>query len=425
MERESNIKNKESRLIRGLVALLLCFSLVLQPSIVLADETGDEPGLGSALKDEVDQLNTEVKKKEQSLKELDGVISKYKDRIDQQTYAQMSLQNQIVLLENRVTEKELSIQRTRAQIELTNLELQRVKTQVEIQRETLARREAAMAGIIAEIQDAGAVGEFEMFIAQPSISDYFTRMEELKRIETDLADATNAVKQTKAELEAKHVELETYRVSLQDRARQLEREQEELEREQAAKTSLLAVTAQEEAEFQRILYELRQQKQEEANDIAALERSIKDKLDTIDDALTRGDVLLSWPVKPTRVTASFHDKTYPFRKLFEHPGVDIAVPVGTPVRAAAGGYIAFNRTGKQYGNYVMIVHAGGVATVYAHLSKFVAKPDTYVDRGEIIGYSGGRPGDAGAGLSTGPHLHFEMRQDGIPVDPTPFLPARD
>ncbi|MCR4256291.1 MAG: peptidoglycan DD-metalloendopeptidase family protein, partial [Candidatus Uhrbacteria bacterium] len=259
----------------------------------------------------------------------------------------------------------------------------------------------------------------------PSISEYFTRMDELKRVETDLSDATRAVKQSKEEMEAKQQELETYRVSLQDRARQLEREQDELERERAAKTSLLAETAQEEEQFQRILYELRQQKQEEANDIAALEQRIKDKLDTIDEALARGDLLLSWPIKPTRITATFHDKSYPFRKLFEHPGVDVATPVGTPVRVAAGGYVAFNRTGKQYGNYIMVVHPGGVATVYAHLSKFVAKPDTYVERGDIIGYSGGKPGSQGAGLSTGPHLHFEMRQDGIPVDPTPFLPARD
>jgi murein DD-endopeptidase MepM/ murein hydrolase activator NlpD len=413
------------------ICLLLPNSYFLRPYPAHADETGDghthedEPGIGSALKDEVDHLNTEVKKKEQSLKELDGVISKYKDRIDQQASANVSLQNQIVLLENRVAEKELSIQRTRSQIELTNLELQRVKTQIEIQRQTLARREAALGGIIAEIQDAGAVGEFEMFIARPSISEYFTRMDELKRVETDLTDATRAVKQSKEELEAKQQELETYRVSLQDRARQLEKEQEELERERAAKTSLVAETAEQEAQFQRILYELRQQKQEEANDVAALEQRIKDKLDTIDEALARGDLLLSWPVAPTRITAKFHDKSYPFRNLFEHPGVDIAVPVGTPVRAAAGGYIAFNRTGKQYGNYIMLVHPGGVATVYAHLSKFVAKPDTYVERGDIIGYSGGKPGSQGAGLSTGPHLHFEMRQDGIPVDPTPYLPARD
>ncbi|MCK9360909.1 peptidoglycan DD-metalloendopeptidase family protein [Patescibacteria group bacterium] len=418
--------------LKPFVALAVCFSLVVQPGFVMAQAVDDghahedEEGIGSALKDEVDDLNGEVKKKEQSLKELDGVIAKYKDRINQQSSAQVSLQNQLVLLENRVAEKELSIQRTRGQIELANLELQRVKAQIEIERQTLARREAALGGIIAEIQDMGAVGEFETFIARPSLSDYFTRMEELKRVENDLSDATGAVKEAKIALEEKQKKIEEYRLTLQDQARTLEKEQQQLEMERAAKTSLLAETQDQEAEFQRILYELRQQKQEESNDIAALEDRIKDKLDSIDEALARGDILLNWPFKPPKgISALFHDKSYPFRKLFEHPGVDLPTPVGTPVRAAAGGYVAFNRTGKQYGNYVMIVHPGGVATVYAHLSRFSVKADTYVERGDVIGLSGGRPGDQGAGLSTGPHLHFEMRQDGIPVDPLPYLPALD
>jgi murein DD-endopeptidase MepM/ murein hydrolase activator NlpD len=428
-------KNGKKGMKRSLITKLIgifCLVSLLPPSPLLiparaqAADSADNEGINAALKSEVEQLNTEVKKREQSVKELEGVISKYKDRIDQQGSAQVSLQNQLVLLENRVREKELSIERTRAQIDLTNLELQRVKTQIEIERQTLARRESSLGGIIAEIQDGGAVGEFESFIARPSISDYFTRMEELKRIEDDLTEATRSVKQTKTELETKQTELETYRVSLQERASDLQKEQSELEREQGAKTSLLAETQDQELEFQRILYELRQQRQEEANDVASLEQKIKDKLDTIDEALARGDVLLNWPFKPTKgISARFHDTTYPFRKMFEHPGVDLPTNVGTPIHAAAGGYVAFNRTGKQYGNYIMIVHPGGVATVYAHLSKFIAKPDTYVERGDIIGLSGGRPGDAGAGLSTGPHLHFEMRQDGIPVDPLPYLPSLD
>jgi murein DD-endopeptidase MepM/ murein hydrolase activator NlpD len=121
------------------------------------------------------------------------------------------------------------------------------------------------------------------------------------------------------------------------------------------------------------------------------------------------------------ISAFFHDPTYPFRRLFEHPGIDIPTDVGTPIRAAAGGYVAWNKQGRQYGNYVMLIHPGGIATVYAHLSRFAAKPDTYVERGDIIGYSGGHPGDEGAGLSTGAHLHFEVRQNGIPVNPMQFL----
>ena len=386
-------------------------------------DTADAVVEDASLKKEVDDLNSQVTDKQNTVKDLQSVIAKYKDRIDQQTAAQDSLQNALALLDNRVKEKELTIEQTHAQIDLANLELQRVRTQMTLVQQQLETRQLALGGIILELQDAGSVGDLESFIARPSLSDFFSRVDELKRVEGDLSDATDDVKAARADLESKQHELEQYRTALQDQTSALQNEQDQLEEERAAKVSLLAETAQQEGQYQRILYELRQQTQSESNDIADLESKLKDKLDSIDAALARGDVLLNWPIKVNRISTYFHDPTYPFRKLFEHPGVDLPTSVGTPVHAAAGGYVAFTRTGSQYGNYIMIVHPGGVATIYAHLSKFGVKPDTYVERGDVIGFSGGRPGDQGAGLSTGPHLHFEVRQDGIPVDPLPFLPS--
>jgi murein DD-endopeptidase MepM/ murein hydrolase activator NlpD len=392
---------------------------LVAPGLVRAQGEG-------SIKTEIDALNSQVKQKEQRIKEIDGVIGKYRSRIEEQNAAQASLQNQLALLENRILEKQLAIERTRSQIDLATLELQRLKVQITSEEQRLQRRREALAGVIAELQDAQSVGLLESFVARQSLSEFFTRLDELSRVEGDLTDATEAVRQLKAGLEQKQKETEQYRASLQDQQTELQKEQDQLEIDQGAKSSLLAETQDQETEFQRILFELRQQKQEEADNAAALESRLKDKLDSIDKALARGDILLNWPITPSRgISARFHDPSYPFRKLFEHPGIDLPTSVGTPVKAAAGGYVAFNRTGKQYGNYIMVIHPGGVSTVYAHLTRFVAKPDTYVERGDIIGYSGGKPGDPGAGLSTGPHLHFEVRQNGIPVNPSQFLPSLD
>lgn len=397
-----------------LISCLLITLLV--PNFVLAQEEG-------TLKLEIDTLSSKVKQKEQRIKEIDGVIGKYRSKIEEQNAEQSSLQNQLALLENRILEKELAIERTKSQIDVATLELQRLNVQITAEEQRLQRRRDALAGVIAELQDAQNVGLLESFVARQSLSEFFTRMDELSRVESDLANATEAVRLLKASLEVKQKETEDYRDSLQEQQSALQKEQDQLEMDQSAKSSLLAETQEQEDEFQRILFELRQQKQDEANAAARLEDQLKEKLDSIDKALARGDILLNWPFKPPRgISAYFRDPSYPFRKLFEHPGIDLPAPVGTPVRAAAGGYVAFNRTGKQYGNYIMIVHPGGVSTVYAHLQRFAVSPDTYVERGDIIGYSGGKPGDRGAGLSTGPHLHFEVRQNGIPVDPMQFLP---
>ena len=117
----------------------------------------------------------------------------------------------------------------------------------------------------------------------------------------------------------------------------------------------------------------------------------------------------------------FNDPDYPFRNLFEHSGLDIAAPVGSEVRSPAPGYVAWTRVGRLYGNYMMVIHQGGVATLYAHLSSFEAAADQFIPRGGVIARTGGCRGCPGAGLSTGPHLHFEVRKNGIPTNPLQYV----
>jgi murein DD-endopeptidase MepM/ murein hydrolase activator NlpD len=96
-----------------------------------------------------------------------------------------------------------------------------------------------------------------------------------------------------------------------------------------------------------------------------------------------------------------------------HEGVDLAVPIGTPVYAASDGVIETAGPYAGYGNYVRIDHGDGLATAYGHLSRFAPglKPGIRVVRGELVAFSGN------TGRSTGPHLHFEVLTDGEPVDP--------
>ncbi|GAB6875624.1 M23 family metallopeptidase [Thermaerobacter litoralis] len=127
---------------------------------------------------------------------------------------------------------------------------------------------------------------------------------------------------------------------------------------------------------------------------------------------------LTWPVASTRISSEFGPRLHPITGRYKiHTGIDVPVPIGTPVAAAQAGTVVrvvHGTTG--YGNYVLIDHGGGLQTRYAHLAQPLVTPGQTVQAGQVIGLSGN------SGWSTGPHLHFETIVHGAPVNPRLFFP---
>lgn len=122
--------------------------------------------------------------------------------------------------------------------------------------------------------------------------------------------------------------------------------------------------------------------------------------------------LMRTPVNGAHLTSSFGMRFHPilnFSRL--HQGVDFGAAWGSPVLAAAGGRVTFAGTHGGHGNYIQVLHHPGLMTAYAHLSRFAVKPGATVAQGQVIGYVGS------TGLSTGPHLHYEVWLNGAPVNP--------
>lgn len=138
------------------------------------------------------------------------------------------------------------------------------------------------------------------------------------------------------------------------------------------------------------------------------------KLDIVDLHEINGD-LFAWPVRG-RITSKYGYRADPFTQTRQfHSGLDIAVPKGTPIKAAMPGRVAFAGYDSTYGNYVVIQHHSGYRTLYGHMSVIRTKPGAYVETGERIG-------DAGStGRSTGPHLHFTVYKNNRTVDPHPLI----
>ena len=400
------------------IAGVICLVFFLVPSGFIHAATTEV----NQLKQDSNQLNQDLQSKKDRLKEVEGLIGNYSERIKKQEQQKVTLENTVVLLDNQAQQKELTIEEIKTQIDIANLEIKKLDASIKAKSDKMTAEKSMISDLITRIQQTDQTNMLQVFLSKPTLSSYFDRLEEIKQLESDLNQNLQRVTQEKADSESDRKARDEKRQNLIDQNKQLTNEQDQLQQQKNAKLSLLAETKDKQTEFNRALDELHQQQESTADEIGNIQSTLKDKLDAIDEALAKGSSLLLYPVPLRKITVKFHDPNYPFRYLFEHPGIDLRASVGTPIHAAAGGYVAWNKVGKMYGNYVMIIHPGNLATVYGHLSKFAAKPNTYVERGDIIGYTGGMPGMPGAGLSTGPHLHFEVRQDGIPVDPMGFLP---
>jgi murein DD-endopeptidase MepM/ murein hydrolase activator NlpD len=136
----------------------------------------------------------------------------------------------------------------------------------------------------------------------------------------------------------------------------------------------------------------------------------------MDDRLARKTIPTTMPVSGGYYSSNFGYRVDPINGHSEfHTGVDIVAPVGTRVMAAAGGVVSFSGTMPEYGNMVDIDHDNGLTSRYAHLSKRLVKVGDVVMKGQPIALVGN------TGRTTGPHLHFEVREKGIPLNPGKFL----
>jgi murein DD-endopeptidase MepM/ murein hydrolase activator NlpD len=230
------------------------------------------------------------------------------------------------------------------------------------------------------------------------------------------------LEQLRGQLEQQNVDLATKNQQLDNFQDSLEEQNSRLSSNKYAKAQILEQTKGNQQKYEALLSDLKAQVSQINSEISSYEQKLRSSLQGTGQL--QGAVgKLAWPIPGRTITAYFHDPDYPFRRVFEHPAIDIRTAQGTPVRAVADGYVGRVKDGGRRGySYVLLVHAGNLSTVYGHLSRMVAVQDAFVQQGDIIGYSGGTPGTPGAGpLTTGPHLHLEVRLNGIPVDPLDYL----
>ncbi len=406
--------------ISKLLIVVLALSIIFNTNSFVLGENSDE-----VLNSELKSLNNEIANKKNRLKEIQEKQKKYSQLISQKQNEKASLANQLAILDSRITKAELEIERVEIEIDQTNLEIKKTNLEIEAKEKQIEDEKEHISNVLKLMYEQDQVSSLEILLMNDSLSDFLNQMKYLEDVSEEIGDSLDNLRKTKRQLESDKEKLDKKNKELASLKEDLESEKESLAEESSTKNNLLAQVKDSESRYQSLLAKAKQEQAAAASDIAALEKSVRAKIAQKEGAeLDFNDNGLIWPVPKNTITAYFHDPDYPFRYLFEHPAIDIRASQGTPLKAAASGYVArVKYDGTTSYAYIMIVHGDGLSTVYGHVSKVYVKEDEYVVQGQAIGLSGGMPGTPGAGnLTTGAHLHFEVRKDGIPVNPLDYLP---
>jgi murein DD-endopeptidase MepM/ murein hydrolase activator NlpD len=377
-------------------------------------------------KEEIDDLNRQIAERKDRIKQLEDTMNKYRENIAQKQLEAVSLKNQLSILDNKLLQTQSEIKLTEEKISEAKLEIEALELSIKDKEATIDKQKKIISKIVRNIHAEDQKNYIEILLTSNSFADFYDQVKYLESVYTDLGRSVKNLRLAKEDLDAKKVQVEARKKLYDDLKIELSNKQKDLIDQSNGKQTLLVQTKSSEARYRTLLESLKAQNQAIQNEVSSYENQVRKKLEEMDKFADLGTSvgILSWPVTSRYVTAVFHDSEYPFRNVFEHNAVDIRASQGTPVKATAAGYVARAKRCSLSScySYVLIVHTGNISTLYGHLSSILVSEDQFVARGDMIGYSGGSPGTVGAGpFVTGPHLHFEVRQNGIPVDPMGFL----
>lgn len=401
-----------------IICLLLIFGLTTQPIFSI------QSALAKTNQEEITELNQKIAERKDKIKTLEDSIAKYKKNIEQKQLEAVSLRNQLDIIENHIARIKADVDLTDEKIAKTELEIKALTIEINDRQKNIDRQKQIIAKMLRNVNQEQNKNYLEILLTNDSFSDFYNQLQYLENIYQDLGQTTQSLRLIKEELEKKKILSEKYKKDQEDLKTKLAIQKQDYVGQSDYKTNLLAQTKWSEWTYQTLVANLKKQYQQIENEVSTYEREVQRKLAAQDDKLPSGDVAISWPTASHYITAYFHDPEYPYRHVFEHSGIDIAISHGTPLRAAAAGYVARAKTcyNASCYSYVLLVHTGSLSTLYGHISNINVSADQFVNKGDIIGYSGGTPGTVGAGpFVTGPHLHFEVRLNGIPVDPLGYL----
>ncbi len=388
--------NKKIRFIALTIVALMVVSMI--SGFIISGVNANAKSVDSMQK-ELDEL---AKQKEELERQL-NVISEKKEKelekksiIDEQINATRSeinvLNNVISTLDNQLEEANTELEKASAFLdEKLKLSKERIRSSYE----------------------QGEASYLEIILQSSNVHDFISKIEIVSQIAKNDKKIINQVVESKKTIEEKKKEIEQNKIANEQAASKLKSKQSTLSAKQQESDRLIDEMNSDADAKKRAVIAAEQAEEQLQNKIKAA-LSASSKTEVVDTGEFR------WPLSSSfkNITSVFGYRTHPITGVYKlHTGVDIASSGinGSAIMAAKGGTVIDAGHNRGYGNYVVIDHGGGYATLYAHASSLVVGVGQNVSKGDTIAYVGS------TGYSTGPHLHFEIMKNGEYTNPLDYF----
>ena len=387
---------------RLVAALLSGVVLCGTPAYIMAEDEDLTNQLDS-IQQQVNQQNAAKADAETVIGSVSEQLRQIEEQLRQATAELGTIKEQRVAVENDITLNERQLAEAQKRLE---------------------GRESVFYKRVRDIYINGRLSYLDVVIGSKDFSDFANRLEVLKRIIDSDITLINEIKKERAEIEDHKQKLEADRAKLVELEKAALAKQAEIEQKKAERNVVLQKAQNDRATAMQAIEELNAssaqvsamlKERQAARAAAAAAAAQSSGGQGASDNWVQGTGQLGWPVSG-EITSPYGYRVHPiWGTTIYHSGIDIGVDEGTPVHAADGGVVVWSGWMGGYGYAVVIDHGNGLSTLYGHNSELAVDEGQSVAKGQVISYAGS------TGNSTGPHVHFEVRANGDPVDPMGYL----
>ena len=390
---------------RLVAALLSGVVLCGTPAYIMAEDEDLTNQLDS-IQQQMNQQNAAKADAETVIGSVSEQLRQIEEQLRQATAELSTIKEQRVAVENDITLNERQLAEAQKRLE---------------------GREAVFYKRVRDIYINGRLSYIDVVIGAKDFSDFANRLEVLKRIIDSDISLIGEIKKERAQIEEHKQKLESDRAKLVELEKAALAKQAEIEQKKAERNVVLQKAQNDRATAMQAIEELNassaqvsamlkeRQAARAAAAAAAAAAAQSSGGQGAADNWVQGTGQLGWPVSG-EITSPYGYRVHPiYGTTIYHSGIDIGVDEGTPVHAADGGVVVWSGWMGGYGYAVVIDHGNGLSTLYGHNSELAVDEGQSVAKGQVISYAGS------TGNSTGPHVHFEVRVNGDPVDPMGYL----